>query len=308
MSASPRTLAVTFAGGGNRAFYQVGFLERWWPALEPRIGAISACSAGASVIVSWLSGRRDATHQYWLRRRAAVTRNFQWERLLVGKRPTPHTPIYRDTLRFALADGGFERIKALPFPLLILTASPPPVPVPLAVLVGIGAYSLERKLNRGKLHPGAARRLGFRPVALDARQCRTPEELAELILASSATPPFTPVGRIAGRPVLDGGLVDNAPAFLAESVPGVERTLVLLTRPYPRDSLGWKGSRLYLAPSGTLPISRWDYTSLERVEATLAMGRREAEVLENIVTSFMDPSAASSQQPTASSQQPIATS
>ena len=76
---------------------------------------------------------------------------------------------------------------------------------------------------------------------------------------------------------MDGGMIDNAPAYLAESVPGVERTIVLLTRPYPPGNIGRQGSRLYLAPSEPPPISRWDYTSEARVEATLALGRRDAE-------------------------------
>lgn len=273
---STRDLGITFAGGGNRAFYQVGFLERWWRALEPRVRAISACSAGASVAVTWLSGRRPATHAYWLERRAGITRNFRWERLLRGERPTPHAPIYRDTMLYALADGGFDRIRALPYPLLVLTAAPS-LPISVAMPLGMAAYSLERSLDQGKLHPASGRRLGFRPWAVDARESTSPEELADLILASSATPPFTPVGRVRGRRVLDGGLYDNAPAFLAEGVDGVERTLVLLTRPYPAASTGWKGRRLYLAPSGPVPINRWDYTSRARVDATLAMGRREAE-------------------------------
>src|SRR3970040_341370 len=49
---SSRELAVTFAGGGNRAFYQVGFVERWWSDLAPRIRAVSACSAGASTAIT----------------------------------------------------------------------------------------------------------------------------------------------------------------------------------------------------------------------------------------------------------------
>ena len=62
----------------------------------------------------------------------------------------------------------------------------------------------------------------------------------------------------------------------AEQVAGVTRNLVLLTRPYPPQSLGPRGARLYLAPSRTTPVSCWDYTSSERVEATVAMGRAEA--------------------------------
>lgn len=273
-----RDLAVTLAGGGNRAFWQLGILERWWPALEPRLAAVAACSAGASMAVTWLSGRQQETHDYWLGRRAQVRRNFEWRRLLTGRRPTPHEPIYRDTLRFSLAEGGLERIRALPFPLLILTASFPRwMPVPLATAAGMTAYSIERQLAAGKLHPRSGRAIGFRPVVVDARTCHGPEDLVDLVLASSATPPFTSIGRHRGRRLLDGGMVDNAPAFVAEQSPEVRRNLVLLTRPYPTTSVGWKDTRLYLCPSGPVPINRWDYTSVGRVDATVALGRADAE-------------------------------
>ena len=99
-----RDIAVTFAGGGNRALVQVGLLRRWWPLLGPRVAAVSTCSAGASMAVSLLTGREREVTAYWLGRRAGVSYNVRWRRLLRGERPTPHTPIYRDTLRYALSD------------------------------------------------------------------------------------------------------------------------------------------------------------------------------------------------------------
>ena len=283
-----RNLGLTLAGGGNRAFWQLGMLERWSPELSPRLGSVAACSAGASMAVTWLSGRQAATHEYWLGRRSHVTRNFEWGRLLTGRRPTPHEPIYRDTLRHALADGGLQRIRDLPFPLLILTASFPRwVPVALATAAGMTAYSIERQLRMGKLHPRSGQLIGFRPVVVDARSCVEPEDLVDLVLASSATPPFTAIGRHRGRRLLDGGMVDNAPAFVAEQAPGVARNLVLLTRPYPDGSVGWKGTRLYLCPTEPTPINRWDYTSVDRVDATVRLGQLDAERHAGAVAEFL---------------------
>lgn len=284
-----RDLALTLAGGGNRALLQVGMLRRWWPRLEPRIAVLAACSAGASMAVSLLSGRELEATAYWFGRRAGVMKNVEWAHLLRGRRPTPHTPIYRDTLRYALAEGGLERLRAAPFPVLVLTAAPPRwLPAPVAALVGMSAYSLERRIWHGKLHPRAGLRLGFRPVIFDLRACPTAEEIVDIVLASSATPPFTPIGRHQGRTLLDGGLVDNAPAFLADATPGVARHLVLLTRPYPEASVGRRGNRWYLAPGEATPISRWEYTRPDQVEATIALGDREAVRRSAELTEFLD--------------------
>jgi len=284
-----RDIALTLAGGGNRALLQVGMLRRWWPLLEPRLAVLTACSAGASMAVSVLCGRELEATAYWFGRRAGVKKNMNWGRLLRGQRPTPHTPIYRDTLRYALAEGGMERLRATPFPVLVLTAAPPRwLPAPLAALVGISAYSLERQFQFGKLHPASGRRLGFRPVVFDLRDCTSPDQVVDIVLASSATPPFTPIGRANRRALLDGGLVDNAPAFLADETPGVARHLVLLTRPYPEASVGHKGNRWYLCPSEPVPISRWEYTRPDLIEATIALGDRDATLHDRSLREFLD--------------------
>jgi hypothetical protein len=83
-------------------------------------------------------------------------------------------------------------------------------------------------------------------------------------------------------------MVDNAPAFVADAVQGVRRNLVLLTRPYPISSVGRQGSRLYLCPTEPVPINRWDYTRLERVEATLELGKRDAERHAGAIMEFLD--------------------
>ena len=285
----PRDIALTLAGGGNRAFFQAGVLRHWWPLLEPRIAVVSSCSAGASVAVSLLGGREPETTAYWYRRRSHVTRNVDWTRLLRLERPTPHTPVYRDTMRHALSDGGFDRLRSRPFPVYVLTAVPPRwLPVPAAVLVGMAAYSLERKLRDGRLHPSSGRRLGFRPAVFDLRQCETVEQVVDLVLASSATPPFTPLGRHNGSTLLDGGLVDNAPAFVAEGTPGVRRHLVLLTRPYPEASVGRRGSRWYVCPSAPVPVNRWEYTRPDLVAATIGLGERDGERRLGDLAAFLD--------------------
>jgi len=274
-----RDLALTLAGGGNRAFYQAGLLNRWADRLLPRVRVLASCSAGACVATVFLSGRADQTHAFWRQRRAGVARNFDVRALLAGRRPAPHGEVYRDTMIFAMRHGGLERVRQQPFPILVLTAGWPQwLPTTAAMLLGMSAYNLEKRLFPARVHPRLGRRLGFTPVVFDARDCATPEQLADLILASSASPPFTPVGQFRGQRLLDGGLVDNAPAFVAEEVDGVRRHVIMLTRPYPTGVLGLHGHRLYVGPTRPTPISRWDYTRPDLLEETIAMGEHESEL------------------------------
>ena len=284
----PRDVALTFAGGGNRSFYQLGLLHQWGDRLRPRIAAIAACSAGAFVATLWLTGRETQTRRFWVARRQGVRRNFEWTRLLRGQRPTPHAPILRDTMLCAFAEDGLERIQALPFPLLVVTTRPPTLlPTAVGALLGFTAYNLEQRVRGDFVHPVLGRRLGFTPHVVDARRCRSAEELCELVISSSATPPFTPVGKFGGRRLLDGGLVDVAPATVAEGVDGVQRNLVLLTRPYAASCLGQQGPRLYVAPTREPPLSVWDYTKPHLLDEIIEMGEREATIHDRSFRRFL---------------------
>jgi predicted acylesterase/phospholipase RssA len=288
VSAITRDLALTFAGGGNRAFYSLGLMNRWAESLLPRVAAVSSCSAGACVITTLLSGRSAEARDHWMERTKGITRNFDWSKLLRGERPAPQGAIYRSTLLVTFADGGLERIRSAPFPIYVVSAAFPwMLPRTLSVALGLGLYSMERSVRRAP-HPMLPRTiLGFVPVAVDARECETAEELTNLILASSATPPFTPIGEFRGVKLLDGGMVDNAPAFVAERHSEVKRSVVFLARPYHPSVLGVQRKRYYLAPTTAPPIGRWDYTQPAKLDETVAMGEREADVHRPALDSYL---------------------
>jgi predicted acylesterase/phospholipase RssA len=288
VTTNTRDLALTFAGGGNRSFYQLGLLNRWHDTLFPRVAAIASCSAGACVITTFLSGRREEARRFWLDRASGITRNFDWRKLLRGERPAPQGEIYRQTLLVTFADGGLERIREQPFPIYVVASEfPSLLPRSLSVALGIGMYSLERSVRRAP-HPRSPRLLGFAPIAVDARMCESVEELANLILASSATPPFTPIGDFRGLKLLDGGMIDNAPAFVVEERhPEARHSIVMLSRPYHPSVMGIQGRRLYLAPTQPPPIGRWDYTRPHLLDDTVAMGEREASIHQPLLDAYL---------------------
>jgi hypothetical protein len=223
-----RNLGLTLAGGGNRSFYQLALLEAWGTRLWQRVAALACVSAGAAVATLLLSGRSSQARAHWDGLRRGITKNLDWKRLLRGQRIAPHAAIYRSALEYALREDGLPRLRATPFPIWMLCAAPPRgLPIGIATWLGLGAYSLEKKLDPQLLHPRLGKRLGFREFVVDARDCQTPEELAELVIASSATPPFTPVGRYSGKSLF--------------------------------------------------PIERWDYREGAAVEATLELGRADAQ-------------------------------
>lgn len=284
-----RDLAITFAGGGSRAFYQVGLLEDFFEQLEPRVGAVAGCSAGAAMATLVLIRRTERARRFFAAQRVGVKGHFSMRRLLAGQRPFPHNDIYRATIRDALSEGGFEQFKALPFPVKMICAKfPRRARGVFGIAAGLGVYQLEKALKPKMVHPSFPQKLGFEMRAWDARDCETPEELVDLILSSSSTPPFTPVGRFGQQELIDGSMVDNAPAFLAEDSPGIERNLVILTRPHHPSQVGLQGHRYYVAPQTKLPISRWDYTEHAPVDETLERGRADAHVHRDAIRRFIN--------------------
>ncbi|MCB9756431.1 MAG: patatin-like phospholipase family protein [Myxococcales bacterium] len=287
--AGARDLGMTFAGGGNRALFQLGLMRRWWARLQPRVAAVAGVSAGACMLTVLLSKREEQVRTFFAARRGGVSRNLDWTALLRREPIAPHGSIYRDTLLHAYAGGGFERVKRAPFPVLMLAAEiPRPLPRALGTLVGFGAYQLEKQVRPGMVHPTFGRQLGFRPFVFDARACRSAAELADLVLASSATPPFTPMGRFRGRTLIDGGVIDNNPAFVTEQVASVRRNLVVMTRPYPSARTGLQGRRLYIAPSRPPPADCWDYRRDAPVDENLALGERDAAAHEDALARLLD--------------------
>jgi predicted acylesterase/phospholipase RssA len=261
-------------------------MNRWRDLLLPRVAALAACSAGACVAVVLLSGRQAQTQERWHELRRGLRRNFELGRMLRGENPAPHGRIYRELVIHSMRDGGLERLRAQPFPVLALsTGIPARVPVPAALLAGLGVYRLERRLRPRRLHRTWSLRVGFHPVLHDLRNCESAEQVAERVLASSATPPFTPLGRIDGQRLVDGGLIDTAPAFVTEGVAGVRHNLVLLTR--PRLEPPRAGARLYVAPRRAIEVSPWDYTEGRHVEAVIAQGEAESEAHAPALRAFL---------------------
>ncbi len=265
---------LVFAGGGNRCWWQSGVWEVLRPAgLAPR--TIAGVSAGAATACMLLAGRGESALAHYLRITATLRRNFQPERLLRGERAFPHAQIYREALLRLLDADALQQLRAQP-PVYVQVARPPRwLPGHSALLAGILAYQFDKKVRRA-LHPRAGRALGFRAEVLRAQDCATAEQLADLLLASSCTPPFTPALTLHGRAVLDGGMVDNVPVH---ALPEPDApTLVLLTRRYPRP-LPRSGARAYLQPSRPVPVSGWDYTNGAGIRAAIELGRHDAGAL-----------------------------
>lgn len=264
--------ALVFAGGGCRCFWQAGFWSEAAPAMDLAPAVVGAVSAGSAFACAIFAGVVDDVLVEFKRRVRANPRNLYPANALRGAPIFPHERIYRETILATVGPEALARLHRGPDIRVTVARPPHGLGVRSVFLMAALAYQGDRMTK--PVHARWGRRLGFTDEAISLRSCATPEEVAELILHSSCSPPALPLYRRAGRVVIDGGLVDNAPVHVVQPA---HHTLVLLTWHRPQASLPRIPGRTYVQPSQPVPIEKWDYTSAERVQRTYDLGRRDGE-------------------------------
>lgn len=268
---------IVFAGGGHRCWWQAGFWDVVRPALDLRPRVIAAVSAGAATACMLYANDSRTALDYYKVTLSGRPRNLYpgnlWRR---GKPMFPHHAIYRGALRALIGGARFrDWVTRAPEIRIAFARVPRWLGPRSAVGVGLLAYNIE-KYWRKPLHPTYGRRLGFLREVARVQDCTDDDDLISLIIASSCTPPFTPIEFRGGRPTMDGGMVDNVPIDAVED--DGSATLVMVTRRYPAHAPVFVvGGRVYVQPSRQVPVANWDYTAPDRYEATYALGRADGE-------------------------------
>lgn len=264
--------SVVMAGGGSRTFWHAGF---WREAAEPlglRPVQIATVSAGAAMACAILCDRAERVLRLFQAATRKNAKNAYWENLVSTDPVFPHERMYRRALLDFLDAAALRQIHAGPDVRVLLTHAPRWLGPVAGAALGAAAYNLDKRLWKN-VHPRLPRKLGFRAEVVSMSDCPTPELLADLIIASSCTPPMTPLQRWNGRHVLDGGVIDNVPVCALSQAPG--QVLVMLSRRYERVPV--VPGRTYVQPSAPMPINAWDYTSPDGLQQAYDLGRRDGE-------------------------------
>jgi len=278
---APTFDSVVFAGGGNRCVWQAGFYRTVAEAFNLVPARVAAASAGAAVAAVLFAGCFDAALVNFKRATAGNSRNVHWRNLFNGAPIFPHAKMYRRALLEVIDDRALATLHAGPELRVAITRPPGWLGPGTGFAVAGLADALEQVLGP-PVHPQLALWLGFRAEYATVRACGTPEALADLVLASSCTPPLTPLLLQGGKPSLDGGIADNVPVAALADAPGA--TLVLLTRRYRR--LPAHSQRVYAQPSADVPVSSWDYTNPAGLQAAFDLGQRDGEIFARQVDAF----------------------
>ncbi|SDF30683.1 patatin-like phospholipase family protein [Limimaricola pyoseonensis] len=260
---APRQLV--FSGGGLRCFWQGGFMEVLGRHAKIAPERITGVSGGALSAACHVAGRErkllDAMCEAFEEQHSNL-----WDP--DGEGISPHQRIYCKVVDKVL-DAEAARIVADGPPLQILIAHPPAPDWPKGSGVAATlAYEAELHLV-GSPHFSWAERFGLEHSLVDARAAAREGRLVDLVCAAAVIPPIFEPPDWDGRPVVDGGMADQAPM----PEPDEGETLVLLTRRYKR--LPEVEGRRYVMPSDETPADKIDFTDPEKLRRTWDQGTRD---------------------------------
>lgn len=271
---------LVLQGGGIRCFWQAGFLSRIKNeiALQPK--SIYAVSAGAGIACAFVADRLEFSTEWFKAAASRNTKNFYPEHLFSSKPAFPQAGIYRRLLEAVFEGDAFQKLQQGSEVHVLLTR--PPRRCPAAAVVPLGALLLAVRMHAPRaIWTRVKQWSGFRSEYVSTKQCSNTSEVADLILASSCTPPMTPLYRLGGRPSLDGGLLESVPRSALTKQRGANsepagRTLILMTQA-PTRALHSPARELCVHPAQPLNASPWDYTNPAAIDTLIAAGRKDAE-------------------------------
>jgi predicted acylesterase/phospholipase RssA len=262
---------LVLEAGGTRCAWQAGFLSvlQQKSALKPDV--IWAVSASSAVACAMASGRLESAIQIFRSGIAGNEKNIYLSHLFKKRPIFPQATIYREGLLQAFNQEAIAALRSGPEIQVLITRTWPSLPGYVGVFAGLAIDGL-RRLSPRKPAAAPFARFGFSKEFISAKECRTPAELADLVLASSCTPPITPLYSFQGRTALDGGLMESIPL---SGLAGQAGTALVLRTTRGKDVTPRPGL-VFVEPSQEPRIASWDYTDPAAIDSLYDLGRRDA--------------------------------
>ncbi|TMM55492.1 patatin-like phospholipase family protein [Sulfitobacter sabulilitoris] len=256
------------SGGGTRCFWQGGFLDVVRDGIDLSPVRISAVSGGALTGAGFITRKGRDVLDAMMAAFAHTDANVTLHDLTHGTGSTPHQRIYREVVGDVF-DAAACRIVANGPSFQVLIGRPPLDRAPkLSGSAAALAYEAELHLI-GNPHFNWAEKIGVTAELVDARQAARDGRLVDLICAAAVIPPVFDPPLWDGRPVIDGGMADQAPL----PQPDEGSTLILLTRDYAR--IPQIETRHYVRPSHKVEADKIDFTDPDKIARTWAQGEAD---------------------------------
>ncbi|HYP82024.1 patatin-like phospholipase family protein [Variovorax sp.] len=267
---------LAFSGGGNRCFWQAGVMARLLEKGMALPATLIGTSAGAAIAASCMTIGPEAALDTCMRLFAKNRRMFHWPAIARMKLHFAHQQTYPDWIASIVNTDTFPDLQQAKRKLLVaVSRSAMLLGKHVSIAAATLAYIVDKKIVHS-IHPRLPRYLGLQQQFYELQQCTSVQAAQALLNASAAAPPLTRPVLLDGRWALDGGYVDNAPLPRLRAEEQV-RTLVLLTRHYPRrPEFFCQHGRVYWQPSQRIPVSTWDCTIKSTVQDAFNLGYADA--------------------------------
>ncbi|SFE85172.1 patatin-like phospholipase family protein [Roseivivax sediminis] len=262
---------LVFSGGGLRCFWQGGFLDVVCKEHRIEPERVTGVSGGALSAVGFLSGREHDLYDEMCRafREQRVNHNAHSLFDEDDGGLTPHQEIYCAVVDRVIDAEAARRIAEGP-QLQILIAHPPASKLPASSGTAMAlAYQSELYIKSSP-HFGWAEKMGLTWQLVDANKAAREGELNHLVCSAATIPPVFKPPHWDGKPVIDGGMADQAPM----PDPDEGDTTILLTRRYR--NLRDDPRLTYIAPSKETPADKIDFTDPEKLGLTWNQGEADA--------------------------------
>lgn len=267
---------LVFAGGGNRCWWQAGAMRQLRDHGLRLPDQLVGTSAGAAVAAACLTDTADLAFAACLRLYAETSRIFEWRGLARLKLKFAHQHVYPTWVAAFINADTFDALRNSTSRLTIgLTRPARLLGMGGSIVAGTLAYAVDKYLGNA-IHPRLPAVLGLRQDFLVLNDCGAVEDAQNLLIAAACAPPIMAARIVGTGRAFDGGYTDNAP-IPPQSAREKSKTLVLLTRHYPRlPALFHWADRTYWQPSRPVPVSTWDCTPKATVRGAYALGVSDA--------------------------------
>jgi hypothetical protein len=259
--------------GGNHIFYIAGVLKRLFEK-GIKFDAVATYSSGSAILPFLIDGKFEDAPGIFGPYLDRNERNFYPENLFNGQDVFPQDRIYSGAVTEIVK---FDKTAAYPKPLRVIVSMLESGALP-EWLVGACSVAALALNNLAQTDTPSVFLTGFKRFfsvegdIIDVRQCRSKDEIVQLILGSSTIYPFIHIRKRGGRLMLDGKLSIVSPVSALHDCDNV------LSIHAHHSFLPVRPGLTSIFPSSKVKVGPLNYVGSEGIKTAFAQGYSEGEL------------------------------
>ena len=269
---------IAFTGGGNRCWWQAGFVSALQRMDWEMPQSVIACSAGAGIAAALIT---ETTHEARRACKALYNENpkiVHWaHRTCLSKPRFAQDNIYPQWLKEFLGPAEFLKLQKSSFKVSVAKLDNQRRKH-WTVLTAACRYLMNRdNVKWPKTQPLPRKLAGLTADFLDLSECENLPQALRCLEATAAAAPFVSGREYKGETYFDGGYLCSSPSFLNASSKEPLACLTLLTRHHSDRPLTFNYfGGTYVQPSRPIPVATWGCTGATDVDAAFRLGQDDA--------------------------------